>query len=152
MPKRIVPFADTLRAAARLVPKLLDGDGEPVISRVAAYCAEKGHPVSQPTLQRHYKPSQTKPRALDDPTAKALEHVFRIPARIWKGEPVTEDEARAITQFGYQTILLAQKIEALPPRIREALLIQIENAHANQEEMQRLLAGSNVTPIERGKR
>lgn len=152
MAKKNPSFADTLTAAAKIVPGLTDDDGKPILNAVARYCAGKGHPVSQPTLQRHFKPNAVKPRALEDHIAKALEAVFRVPARIWKGEPMTDREAKALSDFNYETILLAQKIEALPKKDRDALLTQIENALAHHEELQRLLAAGNVTSIDRGRR
>lgn len=65
---------------------------------------------------------------------------------------MTEAEAKALSQFHYETILLAQKIEALPKKDRDALLIQIENASTNQEEIKRLMTTGNVTSIDRIKR
>lgn len=152
MRQKAPSFAELLKAAAKLVPGLLDHDGKPRLSEIARYCEKRGHPVSQPTLHRHVFPKPGKERALKDEIAKELEAVFRVPARYWKGESMNENEARALSQFNYETILLAQKIEALPPKIRDALLIQIENATADQEEMRRILATHNVTPIDRAKR
>lgn len=152
MRQKTLSFAETLTAAVRLLTELHDPDGNPALTKIARHCAQRGHPVSQPTLYRHFHPNPAKPRALEDDTAKALEAVFHIPARIWKGEPMTEAEAKALSQFHYETILLAQKIEGLPKKDRDALLIQIENAHANQEELKRLMTNGNVTPIDRSKR
>jgi hypothetical protein len=103
-------------------------------------------------LHRHFFPDPHKPRELEDDIAKALEAVFRVPARYWKGEPMSEGEAKALSDFGYETILLAQKIEALEKRARDAFLTQLDNAYANQEEIRRLSGTGNVTPIDRGKR
>lgn len=58
--------------------------------------------------------------------------VFRIPERIWKGEPVSDDEARMITEVGLPALLLAQKLERLSPRARDTLLNQIEEAHQHE--------------------
>lgn len=153
MPQKVIPFAESINAVTKIRPWLLNQDGRPNLSAVSRYCEEQGHPVPQPTLQRHYWPKPGKQRALSDPIAKALEAVFDVPARIWKGEPMTEDEAKALHQFDYPTILLAQKLEALPPKVRKTILEQIEQAHAQYEEMRRLTQNNpNVTPIERGKR
>lgn len=152
MRQKVLSFAEVLTGAARLVPKLLNHDGKPVLTRVAKYCAERGWPVSQPTLHRHFHPDADKPRDLDEDTAKALEAVFGLRAGLWKGEPMNEQEAKALSQFGFETILLAQKIEALPKKDRDRILAEIEAATSHHEEIRRLMQNTNVTPIDRGKR
>lgn len=152
MRQRVLSFAELLTGAARLVPRLVNADGKPVLTRVAKHCAERGWKVSQPTLHRHMYPDPGKPRSMEDDTAKALEAVFGVRAGLWKGEPMSDQEAKALSQFGYETVLLAQRIEALPERDRARILAEIDAAHANHEEIKRLMQNSNVTPIDRGKR
>ena len=135
-------------AAARLLPQLLDGNGQVNTSAVARYCRDKGHPVSQPTLHRHFR-GTTKARRVDDKTANALSAVFHIPARIWKGEPVTDNEEQALSNINLEDILLARKIAALPHKQRATILSQVEDASEANEKLKRALADGNVTSITR---
>jgi hypothetical protein len=132
MKNNVLSFRETLTAAASLVPGLLNADGEPNTSAIAEYCKENGHEVSQPTLSRHLRP-KGKPRKLNDDVAKALSAVFHIPARIWKGEPMSDDEARMITEVGLPALLMARKLEKLPPKFRQTILEQIEQAHEHEK-------------------
>jgi hypothetical protein len=148
MHHKVLTFRETLTGAARTLPHLLDSNGEVNTSAVARYCRDKGHPVSQPTIHRHYT-GKGKRRSVDDKTAKALSAVFHIPARIWKGEPVTDNEARALSKASLETILIAQKLDELPEKARNTILNQIEDAHEAHEKLQRALADGNVTSITR---
>lgn len=150
MGHKVISFREALSAAARLLPNLLDGNGEINTTAVARYCREKGHPVSQPTLHRHFYGTK-KARRVDDRTAKALSAVFHIPARIWKGEPVTDSEEQALSNINLEHLLLAQKIASLPPKARQNILNQIEEAHDSQEKLRQLLGEGNVTPITRNR-
>lgn len=121
-----------MRGAASLIPGLLDDDGEPNSTAIAEYCKNNGHDVSQPTIHRHLNP-RDKPRALSDEIAKALSAVFGVPERIWKGEPLSDDEVRMLTQVGLPALLLAQKIQSLSPRETTKLLTLVEEAAQNDK-------------------
>lgn len=150
MNHKVISFRETLTAATRLIPGLWTADGELNTTAVARYCKEKGHPVSQPTLHRHFYGTQ-KARRVDDKTAKALSAVFHIRAGIWKGEPLTEDEEKALSQFDFRHILIAQKLEGLPERVRNNILNQIEDAHEASEKLKRAGDGGSSTPPDRSR-
>lgn len=152
MRQKTPSFAELLIGAAKLIPGLVV-DGKPNLTAISKHTAKRGHRVPQPTLHRHVYPKDGESRRLQDEVARALEAVFAVPARYWKGEPMSDQDARALHQVNLETILLAQKIESLPQKVRDELLTRIENAATDQEELRRLLAStSNVTPIDRGKR
>lgn len=150
MANKVLSFRESLTAAARLIPELVNGDGKINLTAVARYCERKGHPISQPTLHRHFV-GTTKARRVDDRTAKALSAVFHIPVRIWKGEPLTDYEEQALSKGSLEDLLLAQKIAALPAKVRANLLNQIEDAHDTQEKLKRALIDGNVTQIPRSR-
>lgn len=150
MANKVLSFRDTLTAAAKLIPELWNSDGKLNLTAVARHCERKGHPVSQPTLHRHFI-GTTKARRVDDKTAKALSAVFHIPQRIWKGELLTDYEQQALSKGTLEDLLLAQKIAALPPKVRANLLNQIEDAYDTQERLKSALSDTNVTPINRSR-
>jgi hypothetical protein len=84
------------------------------------------HTLTPPAAER-------KTAKLNDDVAKALSAVFHIPARIWKGEPMSDDEARMITEVGLPALLMARKLEKLPPKFRQTILEQIEQAHEHEK-------------------
>ena len=147
MGHKVLTFRETLTAAAKTVPGLINGNGGVNTSAVARHCRDKGHPVSQPTLHRHYKGKRS--RRVDDETAQALSAVFRIPARIWKGDQLADNEEQALSQANLEDLLLAQKIGRLPKKARDNILNQIEDAADSQEQLKRALTTGNVTPITR---
>lgn len=149
MSKKAPSFTEILDAAARSVPDLWSSDGELVLSRVADYLKKKGHPVSQPTLHRHYTGSREKPRKLDSRVVEAFHAVFKVPRSMLRGDPMSADTERAIVQWGLDVFLLAQKIAELPSSTRDSINRQIEDLLQREAELKKAYEGSSVTPIRR---
>ena len=152
MTRKGLSFREILDAAAKLVPQLRNADGKVVLSAVARYCKAKGHPVSQPTLSRHYKGPTKDGHELDIKTAEALCAVFRIPTGVWRGEALGAQMDNALTKASLEDLLLAERIQRLPKKARDNILEQIEEILEREEKLKRAYAESNVTPIDRDRR
>lgn len=149
MRHRGLSFKEVLEAACASVPEVWDDDDRLRIARVARYCAKHGHPVSQPTLARHYQGGESGPRALDNDTVDALSAVFHVPKEMWRGEPPGKQMADALDQFSLSDILLAQKLAKLPRKDRHALEAQIEAVLEREEVLREAVGRGNVTSIEK---
>jgi len=123
---RAPTFRELIDAVASLSPDMTKADGDVNLAAVARYCANMGHPVSQPTLYRHYHKSAHSESKLDDETVNALNHALGIPKVLLRGEPMDADTKEALTRFPLSTYLLAQKIQTLSPTVRESLLQHID--------------------------
>lgn len=152
MRHRGLSFREVLDAACAAVPEVWDADGRLKITRVARYCSRRGHPVSQPTLSRHYRGGSEGPASLDHETIDALSAVFHVPKELWRGEAPGSKMAEALEQFSLADILLAQKLGKLPRKERNALESQIEAILEREEALRRAVGNGNVTPIERSRR
>jgi hypothetical protein len=149
MSKKAPSFKEILDAAARSVPDLWSSDGGLVLSRVAEYFKKKGHPVSQPTLHRHYTGDRERPRKLDSRVVEAFYAVFRVPRSMLRGEPMSADTERAVVQWGLDVFLLAQKIAELPSPTRDLINRQIEDLLQREAELKKAYESAGVVPISR---
>lgn len=104
-------FKQLLEAGAKPFPSLWH-DGRLVASRVARFCSERGHPVSQATLSRHLT---AKHGSIDDITVDALEAVLRIPRAMLRNEPLTPRMEELLKRYPLEVILLAEQLNSLPP-------------------------------------
>lgn len=148
-----IPFKDVLDAACKSVPRLWTPDGKLNLTAVARYCEDHGYPVSQPTLHRHYHATTARPaRALNHKTIAALSAAFRVPARLWRGEPLEPEMERALERFTLADLFLAEKISRLPDKTRANILERIEETLEREEQLKRAYQQGNVTPIDRHKR
>lgn len=137
MRKRFL-FSELLDNACSLVPKLWKADGTLNITATSRYCLEMGHEVSQATLQRHYKGTDSE-RTLKEDTIRALNAVFGIPVPLLRGEAVDPDTETWLSRVSLREIMLAEKILRLPPPLRDPLLRHLDELVAQYEKQQRAL-------------
>jgi hypothetical protein len=149
MAKRQLTFKELIEAAAQPYKQLWKTDGRLNLGAVARHYKAKGHPVSEATLSRIFRELQE----VGPDTVDATHDVFGIPKALLRGEPMTSDAEKALTDYKLSTILLAQRLESLPKEDFYAINEQIERAfeHKRQLEEAKRTAG-NVTSIERAKR
>ena len=142
-------FRELIEAAAKPYRELWRGDGTLNLAALRRHYADRGHPLSDASLSRIFSDKQR-------PGADAIEAthlVFRIPRSILRGEPVSAEMEKTLTDFKLSTLLLAQKIEALPKDDYYVVMQHIERALETHERLQEALKTSpNVTLIERRKR
>jgi hypothetical protein len=146
---KTLTFRETLNAAAKNIPGLWDFDNDKIrLPELSRYLRKKGCPVSQPTLHRHYN-VKGKPRELSGTVVEALHSGLGIPRSILRGEAMAADLERALVKNELSTLLLAERIEALPHKARLNILAQIEEITEREEHIKHAMARGNVTPIDR---
>jgi hypothetical protein len=139
---------EVILAAAKSVPGLWTDDDEINMSELARYYEKKGHPLSQPTFSRMRKGLHVPSPA----TVDATHYVFGVPRAILRGEPMTSEMEKVLTDYKLSTILLAQKLEGLPRADFKSICDQIERAYEQEEALRRALRHSNITPIDKDRR
>lgn len=145
MPGRSLTFKELIEAAARPHRELWKGDDQLNLSALAEHYRKKGHPISGASFSRIFD-------GLQEPKEKVIEatyYVFRIPRSILRGEPVSAEMEKTLTDFKFSTLLLAQKIESLPKDDYYVIMQQIERALDNAEKLREAMKSGNVTSIER---
>lgn len=144
--KKGIPFADIVTAAAKSIPELWDGDGKLNLTAVARYYERRGHPVTQPTLHRLFSGKHGQPSSR---VIEATHRVFpQVPRSLLRGDPMSSDLERLLTDYNLSTLFLAKKLEALPPRVRSNILNQIENEFEREEQLRKAIEAGSVTTIE----
>jgi len=149
MTKKRLSFRDVLEAATQHKPSLRTAEGRLVLSRVAEYCTERGYPVSQPTLSRHYRSGGPDGHKPDPETIAALTAAFGIPRELMEGEAMSAELDDALTRSSLEDLFLAKRISRLKPGARRALLMQLDEIEKRESELQQALQNSNVSSIER---
>lgn len=149
MSRRPIPFLDALEAAARPYRELWRGDGTLSLAGLKRHYERRGHPVSDASLSRIFAGKQ----APGEDTIEATHRVFGIPKGILRGEPVSAEMEKTLTDYRLSTLLLAQRLESLPKDDYYLIAQAIERALENQEKLRAALDSSpNVTSIDRRKR
>ncbi len=149
MAKRQLTFKELLEAAAQPYKELWRSDGTVNLGALARHYKAKGHPVSQATLSRIFRGLQE----VGPDTVDATHGTFGIPKALLRGEPMTSDAEKALTDYKLSTILLAQRLENLPKEDYYAINEQIERAFEHQRRLAEAMRSSgNVTSIDRAKR
>lgn len=150
MGKVTYSFRELLTQAAGLVPGLVNDDGKVNLTAVARYTEKCGHAVSQPTIFRHFNAPADKRPKMEPETIEALHLVFGIPRSMLRHEVMDAETQEALARYPLSTILLAAKIEALPPPLRRSVLLHIEELLRREEEHnQKSSDVSNVTRLPR---
>lgn len=147
MSKKKITFREIVEAAAKAVPAVWSDDGQINLSELSRYYDRKGHPVSQATLHRlfHGKHGAPSSRVVD-----ATNAVLRVPRSLLRGDPMAADIDELLGRYPLSTILLAKRLEDLPPVTRKRILEMVEEAYDKEEQLQRLMAASpNVTALKR---
>lgn len=149
MSRRAPTFQELIEAAAKPFRELWRDDSRLNLAALNRHYEKRGHPLSEASLSRIFAGKQ-------DPGEEAIEAthlVFRIPRSMLRGEPVSAEMEKALTDYKLSTLLLAQKIEALPKEDYYVITQQIERALENHERLQEAMQSStNVTQIDRRKR
>lgn len=145
---RTFTFREVLEAAAKPYPALWKSDGTLNSTALARYYKSKGHPVAQGTLHRLL---HGKHKEVSKETAEATTAVFRVPKHLLRGEPVSSELEKLLTDYKLSTLLLAQKIESLPKDAYQSIVDHL-NSLLEREERLKQLRPDNVTPIDRSKR
>lgn len=147
MARRQLTFRDLIEAAAQPYKELWR-DGKLNLGAVARHYKAKGHPISQATLSRILRELQE----VGPDTVDATHHTFGLPKALLRGEPMSSDAEKALTDYKLSTILLAQRLESLPKDEYHAIAEQVERALEREKRLQEAYRNGNVTPIERAKR
>jgi hypothetical protein len=147
MPQRKTTFRDLIEAAARPHRELWKGSGELNLGALSRFYKQKNHEISQASFSRIFAGKQEP----GDDTIEATHRVFRIPRALLRGEPVGADMDHLLTNYKMSSILLAQKIEALPKDDYYLITQQIERALERDEKVREALKSGNVTPLHRSR-
>jgi len=143
-----ITFREALEAAAKPHRELWR-DGKLSLAGLRRHYAKRGHPVSDASLSRIFRGKQEPGEDIIEATHRA----FGLEKSILRGEPVSAEMAKALTDFKYSTLLLAERIESLPKDDYYVIMQHIERAIENNDRLQQALQTSpNVTPIDRRKR
>lgn len=147
MNKKKLTFPEVVTAAAKSVPELWDQDGKLNLSAVARYYKRKGHPVTQATLHRLFNGKHGEP---SKKVIEATHNVLRVPRSLLRGDPMAADVEEILGRYPLSTILLAKRLEDLPPTTRKRILEMIEEAYEKEEQLRKLMQDApNITPIKR---
>jgi len=145
---RTFTFKEIIEAAAKPYPELWKSDGELNSQALARYYEKKGYPVAQATLHRLLR---GKHKEVSKETAAATHEVFRVPMHILRGEPVSAELEKLLTEYKLSTLLLAQKIESLPKDAYQSVVDHLESLLMREERLQ-AMRPSNVTPIDKNRK
>lgn len=149
MVRRQLTFKELIEAAAQPYKELWRNDGRLNLGAVSRHYKAKGHPVSEATLSRILRGLQE----VGPDTVEATHRTFGLPKALLRGEPMTSDAEKALTDYKLSTILLAQRLESLPKDDYYAIVEQVERALEHKRKLEEAMRSSaNVTPIERAKR
>lgn len=148
MARRQLSFKELIEAAAQPYKELWHESGKLNLGAMARHYKAKGHPVSEATLSRILRKLQE----VGPDTVDATHHVFGLPKALLRGEPMTSDAEKALTDYKLSTILLAQRLESLPKDEYYAIAEQVERALERERRLQEAYKTGNVTPIDRAKR
>lgn len=145
---RTFSFRDVIEAAAKPYPSLWKSDGTLNSTALARHYKSKGHPVAQGTLHRLLK---GKHKEVSKETVEATCAVFRVPKHLLRGDPVSAELEKLLVDYKLSTLLLAQKIESLPPDAYQSVVNHL-NSLIEREEQLKQLRPDNVTRIDPKKR
>lgn len=141
-----IPFADIVTAAAKTIPELWDQDGNLNLAAVARYYTRRGYPVTQPTLHRLFSGKHAQP---SNRVIEATHHVMRVPRSLLRGDPMSADLERLLTDYNLSTLLLARKLESLPQRVRDNIYNYVETEIDREEQLRRAIDSGSVSSIDR---
>lgn len=143
-----IPFADIVTAASKSIPEVWDQDGKLNLAALSRYYARKGHPVTQPTLHRLFSGKHAQPSSR---VIEATHYVMRLPRSLLRGDPMSVDLERLLTDYNLSTLLLAKKLESLPQRVRDNIYNYIETEIEREDQLRRAIDSGSVASIERSR-
>jgi hypothetical protein len=145
---RTFTFREIVEAAAKPYRELWKSDGTLNSTALARYYKKKGHPVAQGTLHRLLT---GKHKEVSKETADATHEVFRVPKHLLRGEPVSAELEKLLTEYKLSTLLLARRIESLPKDAYQSVVDHLESLLDREERLQ-AMRPHNVTPIDKSRR
>jgi hypothetical protein len=147
--RRPIPFVEALEAAAKPYRELWRDNGKLSLAGLRRHYDDRGHPVSDASLSRIFAGKQ----APGEDVIEATHRVFGIQKGILRGEPVSAEMEKALTDYRLSTLLLAQRLESLPKDDYYLIAQAIDRALEHQKKLREALETSpNVTQIDRRKR
>jgi len=141
-------FRQLIEAAAKPYRELWKGDGKLSLGALARRYTAKGHPLSEASLSRILRGRQE----VGEQAIEATHLALGIPRNLLRGEPMSAEIEKALTDYKLSTLLLAQRLESLPKDEYYALNEQIERILEREKLLKEAMRSSNVTPIDRAKR
>lgn len=148
MAKKPPTFKELIEAAARPYRELWRGD-KLNLGALSRRCEAKGHPLSQASLSRILRGLQeVGPDAIE-----ATHHALGIPKALLRGEAMSSEVERLLTDYKLSTLLLAQKLESLPKDEYHAIIEQIDRVLEREERLRDAVRSTgNVTLLDRARR
>jgi hypothetical protein len=146
--RTFLTFEALLKEAARPHRALWKDDGDLNLGELARQCEAKGYPLSEASLSRILRNKQE----IGERAINALHRTLDIPKSLLRGEPMSSDLEKALTESRLSTLMLAKRIEDLPKDEYYALVEQVARIEERERRMKEALRNSNVTSIDRVKR
>lgn len=147
MAKKPPTFKELIEAAARPYRELWRGD-RLNLGALSRRCKAKGHPLSEASLSRILRGLQeVGPDAIE-----ATHHALGIPKALLRGEVMSSEVERLLTDYKLSTLLLAQKLESLPKDEYHAIIEQIDRVLEREERLRDAVRSGNVTVLDRARR
>lgn len=149
MAGKVYTFKEILDAAAKPYRELWHENGALNLGAVERHYAKRGHPLSQESLWRLYKGKQKAvTRAVE-----ATHQVFKVPRAMLRGEAISGQMEKVLTDYKLSTLLLAERIEELDPAGYHQVAELVELLELKHKQLTEALASSdNVTPIGKKRR
>lgn len=141
-------FEALLKEAARPHRAMWKSDGELNLGEIARVSKARGYPLSEASLSRILRGLQE----VGDRAINAVHHTLGIPKSLLRGEPMSSDLEKALTETRLSTLMLAKRIEDLPKDEYYALVEQVARIEERENRMKEAFRSGNVTPIDRAKR
>jgi hypothetical protein len=147
MARQTPSFKELVEAAARPHRELWRGDKLNLGALSRRYKAQ-GHPLSEASLSRIFRGLQE----VGPETIEATHHALGIPKALLRGEPMSADVERLLTEYKLSTLLLARRLESLPKEEYYAIVEHIDRVLQREERLKEAFRTGNVTPIDKAKR
>lgn len=147
MPREQLTFRELLEAAAKPHKELWRGE-QLNLGALSRRFEKKGYRLSEASLSRILRGLQ----GVGPDTVEAVHGAFGIPKSLLRGEPMSADVEKLLTDYKLSTLLLAKKLESLPKDFYYAISEQIEREMERERQLQDAYRSGNVTPIDRAKR
>jgi hypothetical protein len=141
-------FEALLKEAAKPFRNMWKPDGELNLGEIARVCKARGYPLSEASLSRILRGLQE----VGDKAINAVHHTLGIPKSLLRGEPMSSDLEKALTETRLSTLMLAKRIEDLPKDEYYGLVEQIARIEEREKRVKEAFRAGNVTQIDRAKR
>lgn len=147
MAKATPTFKEILEAAAKPYAKLWN-NGKLSPNALAKFYQDKKCKVSSASFSRILAGKQDIGESVIDATSS----VFRISKSMLRGEPLTADMERSLSESRLSTLFLARRIEDLPREDYDMIVKALERAEQNAEKLRDALQSGGVVSIDRARK